>query len=143
MSKREGGIEGRVAAILNARELVINKGVAHGVKLGMKFAVLAETPLIVKDPITGIELDEIDREKVRVETTEVRPSISICRTYRVKRTKAGPFAATAMPDFLGLTAPSKTIPESFRIADSSSPPPLPEEESYVKVKDRVVEVSDD
>jgi hypothetical protein len=33
-------IEGKVARILNSRELVINRGTEAGVKLGMRFAVL-------------------------------------------------------------------------------------------------------
>ena len=63
----------RVAAILNARELAINIGSDGGVVQGMKFAVLAESPTIVTDPMTGDELDQIDREKVRVEAIEVSP----------------------------------------------------------------------
>ena len=34
-------IKGHVAEVLNAREVVINRGIQHGVELGMKFAILA------------------------------------------------------------------------------------------------------
>ena len=86
-------LEGRVASILNARELVINIGSNTGVEQGQKFAVLAATPLQVTDPDSGAMLDEIDREKIRVEAHEVRPKITICRTYRMKG--GGGFALSA------------------------------------------------
>ena len=130
-------LEGRVASILNARELVINIGSKAGVERGQKFAVLAGTPIQVKDPGSGAILDEIDREKIRVEAHEVRAMITICRTYRMM----GGFALR-MPSsrFAELFAPSR--PETLRADDSEKLPPLSEEESYVKINDRVVAVDD-
>jgi len=112
MSNQPGRVEGRVAAILNARELAINIGRKHGVCLGMKFAVLAETPLEIRDPISGEVLDAVDREKVRVETTELRERISICRTYRVRTIPGGPLCADLTNYVVGLadlTRPSHKI----------------------------------
>jgi len=135
-------IEGRVAAILNARELVINVGSDVGVVQGMRFAVLAESPIIVKDPLTGERLGQIDREKVRVEATDVHLKITICRTFRFKNIES----ISSLASLLGLgssATPPKDIPETLQMQDSSLPPPLPEEQSYVKVKDRVIEVTDE
>lgn len=145
MTDQKKKIEGRVAAVLNARELAINVGSEGGVIQGMKFAVLAESPLIVSDPITGAELDQIDREKVRVEATEVRPKMTVCRTFRVTRIPGGPLSPGALPfgAFMDLASPPREIPETLRMEDSSAPPPLPEQESYVRVKDRVIEVPED
>lgn len=144
MTDQKKRIEGRVAAILNARELAINIGSDAGVDPGMKFAILAESPMIVKDPMTGQVLDQIDREKVRVEATDVRPKITICRTFRVKHIAGGGLSASALMMSLMernlTTTPPREIPETLRLQDSSVPLPLPEEESYVKVKDRVIEV---
>lgn len=105
----------------------------------MKFAVLAETPLVIVDPETGKPLDAIDREKVRVEASEVRDRMSICRTYRVTRT-LGLLDLSAIAD--ARLRASREIEETLRIEDDSTPPPLSEEESYVKINDRVVEVDD-
>src|ERR1051325_2006161 len=77
-------ITGRVAQILNARELVINIGADAGVTKGMKFAVMSKAATEIRDPDTGEVLDTIDREKVRVRAIEVRPRITICRTYLVR-----------------------------------------------------------
>lgn len=144
MSEIRKKIEGLVAGILNARELVINLGEAHGVTLGMKFAVLAESPLEIHDPASGEVLDTIDREKVRVEASEVRQKITVCRTYRVRKIAGGPYGEMlAGFSVAKLLSPPRKEPETLSLCDSSMPPPLSEEESYVKVKDRVIQVLDE
>src|ERR1700728_922295 len=74
----ENKLTGRVAQILNERELVINIGSQAGVSNGMKFAILAEAPLKIIDPVTKELLDTIDRTKVCVKAHEVKPKVSIC-----------------------------------------------------------------
>ena len=133
----EKRVEGRVAAILNARELVINIGLNKAVEPGQTFAVLAETPIQVKDPGSGAVLDEIDREKIRVKAHEVRDMITICRTYRMK---GGGFNLGFSKSLVEAFAASQ--PETLRADDAEILPPLPEEESYVKINDRVVAVDD-
>ena len=130
-------LQGRVAKILNARELVINIGQNQGVKEGMIFAVLAEAPLIIKDPETGEQLGELDREKVRVRATEVNPKITVCKTYRQLRTTG----FRGIQEMLTETVQMKT--ETLKADDASYPEPLSPEESYVRVKDRVVLVDED
>ena len=134
---------GRVANILNAKELVINIGANKGVVPGMKFAVMAESPMPVSDPETGEVLDTIDREKVRVEVIEVREKISICRTFRTREIPAGFLygGASAFSGFAGAFDPPKVIEEDLKVQTASLPPPLPLEESYVKIKDRAIQVS--
>jgi hypothetical protein len=129
-------IEGRVAQILNAKELVINVGSDDGVVEGQKFAILAESPIEIRDPQTNDLLDTIDRTKVQVEASEVRSKISICRTFRV----FGPAFSYLNTTKLVLEAMKDTRPETLRIEDDATPPPLTEEESYVKVNDRVTSV---
>lgn len=130
-------LEGRVASILNARELVINIGSKTGVEPGQKFAVLAETPIQIKDPGSGEILDEIDREKIRVEAQEVRATITICRTYRMRGGVGGLNVSAAVAAFM---APSRR--ETLRADDSDKPKPLSDKESYGKINDRVVAIDD-
>lgn len=113
-------IEGKVANILNARELVINVGGEGGVRLGMKFKVLADTPTQVTDPETEEVIGVIDREKVRVEATEVQNQIAICRTYETVRVGGG----LAMPDLSRFFGPTKTVPRTLKARDESYLPPL-------------------
>ncbi len=138
----ERKLAGRVASILNAKELVINIGANQGVFPGMKFAVMAEAPVSVTDPETGEVLDIIDREKVRVEAVEVREKISICRTYRIREISAGPlYTNSLLRGGLASFAPPKIIEEDLKVQNTSLPPPLSPEDSYVKINDRVIYIS--
>lgn len=140
-------LEGRVAQILNAREVVINIGSAQDVKRGMKFAILAETPVEVIDPNTNEVLDTIDREKVRVEASEVRERITICRTFRTRTVGGrGGILGSYMRDFIEAQRmyeyePPRKVIETLRVEDSQFPPALDEDESYVKVNDRVIQIT--
>lgn len=133
-------LQGKVAKILTEREVVINIGKTHGVKKGMKFAILAPTPEEITDPETGELLDVVDRPKVLVQATEVREKITICSTYRTTTIPGGAFnmGYSAMRLF----EPPREVSETLRIDDSSLPAPLSPEESYVKVGDRVRQVEE-
>ena len=75
-------LEGKVAMVINARELAINIGSENGVQLKMKFAVLAAEPAEIRDPETNALLGTVEREKIRVEVTNVEPKFAVCRTYK-------------------------------------------------------------
>ena len=130
-------LKGRVAQIISSRELVINIGSIQGVEPKMIFAVLAESPLDIKDPISGESLGVIDREKVRVEATDVQENLTICRTYRAKATSGRVSATSILMSGLWGAEVGEGV-ETLRAKDSSLPAPLSPEESYVKIKDRVV-----
>lgn len=130
-----GPVQGIVAQILSVRELVINRGSADGVQKRMKFKVLSEAPLEITDPETGEILGEIDREKVRVRAVEVKESFTICETYETR--------AIGRIDYWALTEhlrPLQKVPVTLKVEDSQFPEPLPEEQSYVKVGDRVIQI---
>lgn len=133
-------IQGSVAQIINARELVINIGTNHGVRVGMRFAVLSEHPLAITDPDTGEVLDTIDREKVRVEATDVREKISICKTYRTTYVPAGPLYLAF--GSINIASPPRETPETLKAEDKSLPEPLSPADSYVKIKDRVIQIEE-
>ena len=130
-------IQGQVAAVLSERELAINIGANHGVKQAMRFKVLARQPTEIHDPETGHLLGAIDREKVRVQATEVHEGFSVCKTYEMRYIGGGPLSGLSRMMFYG---EPREVPETLNVEDSSLPPPLPEEESYVKTGDRVVRV---
>ena len=73
-------IEGKVATILNVRELTINRGSQDGVEVGMRFKIVDENAAVI-DPDTKEELGTISREKIRVKIVYVQPRFSIARTY--------------------------------------------------------------
>ena len=72
-------IRGRVAAVLNSRQLIINRGSDHSVEPGMCFSVLEE--LNVTDPDTGEPLVDIPREVVKVRVIDVHPRYAVAHTY--------------------------------------------------------------
>ncbi|MBE7553223.1 MAG: hypothetical protein HS126_19305 [Anaerolineales bacterium] len=140
ISAKASPIMGKVATILNERELAINIGSKDGVTEGMKFKVLADQPADILDPDTGANLGSVEREKVRVMATEVNEKFTVCRTYRKEYIPGGPLHGTfsSLLKSYGLTDPPREIIETLRADDKSLPPPLSEEESYVKKGDRVI-----
>ena len=138
-------LEGRVAQVLNERELAINIGEDAGVTTGMKFAILAENALEIRDPVSHTVLDVIDREKVRVEAIEVRRLITICRTYRTHQVGGDMYlgaslASAALGNLSERLRPPREVRESLRATEGSFPPPLEPKDSFVKPNDRVVAV---
>jgi len=134
-------IEGKVAEILNERELIINIGSKKGVSEGMKFSILSQEPIEIYDPETHEKIGMVDREKVRVIAAEVQDRFSICKTYR-KWTTGGSSLVNIASMMAAVNVP-RVKHETLKVNDSSLPPPLSEEESYVKIGDRVKEVKEE
>src|SRR5438874_1056816 len=124
-------IEGRVAQILNERELIINRGRTDGVTEGMVFEVLAENSLEVTDPETGQSLGLLDRPKVRAQASDVRDRFAVCETFELVEVRG------ALIDPSEFFAPRR-LPTTLRATEAL--PPLSPEESIVKVGDRVKEL---
>ena len=80
-------IEGKVAEILNERELVLNKGEIAGVKKDMIFGVF-ETKEVI-DPDTGEILGPVDSVKIRAKVVDVQPKLSVCRTFETYQVNIG------------------------------------------------------
>ena len=139
MNEKNKPIEGRVASILNSRELVINVGKKDGVEEGMIFAVITGDPIEIRDPESEEILDNILREKVRVEAREVREKITICKTYRMTFSPSAASINLAMMNILK-SFPQTETPETFKHSENATPPPIAKEDQYVKIKDRVVQV---
>lgn len=78
-----GLIRGKIAQVLNARQIIINRGRDHGVTPGMKFAVLDLSAADVRDPDTNEVLGSLFFEKARVEVARVEPKISLAQTYEL------------------------------------------------------------
>lgn len=126
-------IEGQVAQILNRRELVINRGSAHGVHSGMKFAVLNTRGAEIKDPATGEPLGSVPLAKVLVEVVRVQEKLSVGRTFKMTSGQRGLFDV-----FGSLASPPRT--ETLRLADKPYEEELDEKNSYVKIGDPAIEV---
>lgn len=73
-------IQGKVAAILNERDLIINKGENDGVSEGMPFQV-TQPDVPVRDPDSGADLGVLTRDKIKVKVYDVHPQFSVAKTY--------------------------------------------------------------
>jgi hypothetical protein len=129
-------IEGRVAQLLNIRELVINRGKEHGVEVGMAFEILDQNGIDVEDPETGQVIGSVNLPKARVKVSHVEDKLCVARTYRKVRKNVGGSGAL-LTDFGGISrmmTPPKWIEttESLRTDEDIS---ITEEQSKVKIRD--------
>ena len=132
-------IRGKVARILNSRELVINVGSKDGVTIDMRFDVI-DTAEDIMDPDTGELLGSVERQKVRVRTTRVQEKLSVASTYKTKHVNIGGNMGLASQMFM----PAKWVTEYETLkSDDQTWEDLHEMDSYVKAGDPVVEVLKD
>ena len=144
-------IRGKVARVLNAREIAINLGTAKGVTVGMRFNVLDALEQDIIDPETNEVLGSIERPKVKVEVTHTQETLSVAATYQGEQVNIGGtgdkryFEATMRHLTLGPFARSLMPPnwvtkyETLR-KTKSIPDLLDEEDSLVRIGDPVVQI---
>lgn len=139
-------IEGKVAQVLNEREVAINIGTEQGVERGMKFEILSEKPIVITDPDTGDEIGTREQPKVKVKAVEVQPRMSIASTYQTYQVNVGG-TGTADPlasiwDTMRRFTPPRRVTrvKTLRIDQSELPGPLDEKDSIVRRGDRVRQI---
>ncbi|MDE0041408.1 MAG: hypothetical protein OXT74_05195 [Candidatus Poribacteria bacterium] len=76
-------IRGKVARVLNGREIVLNIGTANGVVVDMYFDVIDADELEIRDPDTNQLLGSIERSKIRVKIIHAQEKLSVaaCSPY--------------------------------------------------------------
>lgn len=137
----DGRIRGKVARILNSRELVINVGSEHGVIVGMYFDVLDPKGENIIDPDSGEVLGSIDRPKVRVLVTTVKERLCVASTYKKREVNVGGQGGIGTIGLSDLFMPKKIVTkfETLKTTEKTWEN-LDEQESYVKSGDPVVQV---
>jgi hypothetical protein len=142
--ERKEPIRGRVARIISTRELALNIGSEHGVKVGMKFDVMDPKGQDIEDPDQpGKILGSLDRSKKRVEVVEVKERLSLARTrsYHVNVGGTGGFIGRDLQAWSQMMLPEKWVTryETLRATDEEGHE-IDERESVAKEGDPVVEV---
>jgi len=137
-------LKGKVARILNSRELVINIGSHHGVAKDMVFDVLEPKGENIKDPDTGEVLGSINRPKVSVKIIEVHELMSVATTYRKKRINIGGTSRNApLSNWTKALLPPKVVMKTQTLkTEEKTWEDLSEEDSYVNIGDPVISVFD-
>ena len=140
-------IRGKVARVLNDREIALNVGTVNGVSTGMYFDVVDTQYENILDPDTKEVLGSFERPKVRVKVTYVQEKVAIATTFRYRSESMksvipkgfdnlGPFARSLMPS--GMLTQYETLKKEGRLGPE--PKELDEEDSYVRTGDPVVQV---
>ena len=137
-------LEGKVAKILNSRELVINIGKSAGVEVGMVFKVLDQEEINIRDPVTGENLGSLERTKAKVKVDFVKDNMSVAKTFRKETINVGGSAtgllaaAHSFSNIAEQLVPPKWIDkyETLRLPEDFEP--LDETDSIVSVGDIVV-----
>jgi hypothetical protein len=124
----DGRIRGKVAAILSARELILNVGSEDGVEIGMRFVILNSKGVNVTDPDTGVVLGIVEVPKTVVKVVRIDTEhLSVARTFRTVR---------GTPGLLGSMSAISGTPDMPETLDVGSGPSLKaelsEEDSYIK-----------
>lgn len=136
MTTQTKPIRGKVARVLNAREVAINRGIADGVESGMEFTILSSNAQEVWDPDTNEFLGSVQRPKASVKVTLVYDRLSVAETFRRRRVNVG---GTGVG--IGLFSPPKWEDryETLRLNDAPVDE-IDESDSYVSAGDPVVQV---
>ena len=135
-------IEARVARILSARELVLNKGSDDDVNVGMRFAILNSKGTDIVDPESGEVLGSVEVEKTLVKVVRIYDRLSVARTFRTFHTPGGALYS-GVGAFTALTRPPTTTVESLETDEQRLKDELDEEDSYVKIGDLAVQIKGD
>jgi hypothetical protein len=131
---------GKVARILNSRELVINCGTNLGVEIGMYFDVLDQKGEDIRDPDTNEVLGSIERPKVRVKVNKVQKKICVAATYKKTEINTGG-QGFGIAGFANALMPPKWVAKYETLkTEEQTWENLSEEESFVKIGDPVVQV---
>ena len=139
-------IRGLVASLLTNRDLVVNRGSEHGVRKGMKFAVLNPRGLQVEDPETGEPIGSVEVPKVIVEVSRIEPKLSVAKTFRQRRVNVGGRGVGGAGfGIASLFEPPEWVEswETLRTSERPHSEEIDPSESYVQIGDPVVEVRDD
>lgn len=136
-------IRGKVARILNSRELALNIGSEHGVEPDMLFDVLDAASEDIRDPDTSEIIGSVYRPKVRVKIVEIQEKISVASTYRSKNVNLGGRGSSTSV-FANLFTPPRWVREYETLrTEEATWEDLDESDSYVATGDPVVEVLND
>ena len=135
-------IRGKVAQIINSREVALNVGSEHGVELNMLFDILTPKGYDIRDPDTGEILGSVERAKARVKVVMVRERLSVASTFRTRQVNLG--GAGFSLGRSGLFEPPKWVTRVETLkTDEHTLEELPEEDSYVSTGDPVIQVIED
>lgn len=131
-------IEGKVATVLNERELVLNVGAEDGVEVGMRFKILYQGGIAITDPDTNKPLGSVEWPKTEVKIVSIQPHMAVGRTFRTISIPEVGISGFRIPRML--YEPAKEVVETLRSSDGFAEKEISDAESLVKRGDPAVQV---
>ena len=145
MTTQKEPIRGKVAKVLNSREVALNVGAEQGVAPGMRFRILSLAGDEIKDPDSGAVLGHVRRPKAVVRVKYAEKKFAIAATYRSKEVNVGG-KGLAFTGFGAAFEPPKweTRYETLKAGGGFEPATeeLDEKDSFVTTGDPVAQVID-
>ena len=139
-------IHGKVARVLNSREVALNIGREQGVEVGMLFDILTPKGHDIRDPDTGEVLGSLGQAKTRVKVARVLDKLSLAATYRVENVVDTKSKPTRSYEYVGmrLFEPPRWVTrrETLRTTEATWDE-LSEEDRNISTGDPVVQVFHD
>ena len=131
-------IRGKIASVLNSREVALNKGLVDGVEVGMIFKILSPSGSAITDPDTGELLGSVELEKTSVKVILVQDRVSVASTYRTHKINVGGSGSLLFASRLFEPPKWETHFETLKTEEATREE-LDEEDTYVKTGDPVVQ----
>lgn len=137
-------IEGKVAELLSERDLVINRGAAEGVEIGMRFKILHPRGNEVRDPDTNEVIGNVEWPKVEVKVVSVQEHLSVARTFRTIEIPAS--GQRSIIDYIGrdgfggIYKPASQRTETLRSDEPFAQRDIEPWQSYVQRGDPAVQI---
>lgn len=132
MPSEETTITGAVAALLNSRELVVNRGSNHGVAVGDRVDV-GTSPVEIVDPETQQPLGTVSRPLISLVVSDIQGALSVARTRAAGMRNVGRRVAGALAR--EWDDPRRDVPvhERLILEDEDPSPPQLEGKTLVEV----------
>lgn len=136
-------ITGKVARILNSREVVLNKGSSSGMAVGYYIGIIDPTTQGIQDPETGEDICGIRRYKVTLRVTDVSERLCIAATFRTTTENVGGLSYD-FPGMRKMFEPPKIISRIETLEfDADSARPISQDDSRVELGDDFETISEE
>ena len=134
-------IQGKVARILNSRQLVLNIGRNKNVGKGMIFKIVDDSGEDIVDPESGEELGSIYITKILVEITSVDEKLSVATTFKKNRKNIGGNFESAGSSLHRLLTPPKYVDvyETFASKELNFEG-ISEDDCFIEVGDDAIQI---
>lgn len=105
-------IRGKVARVLNEKELALNIGAANGVTVGMIFDIIEA--IQIKDPDTSKRLGKVERSKISLAIIEVQEKLSVASSLDKSMIleDVGPFTSSLLSSNRALVRTGEVVVQS-------------------------------